>query len=239
MMNQAQIRKLSIKFQTSDFNMAQEYCQHIFLSQFYQLSQSKKIFFKGGTALRIVFDSPRFSEDLDFSSNLSIEVLESLLIETLKNMQNFNIKTDIRESKITSGGFLAIFTCEFFDFLIQLRMEISNRKKTKFSGELNAIVSDFLPSYTLMCLNVEQLIDEKIQATLFRQKPRDFFDIYFLLRGRLILPEQKNKLAEIKTLVSKTNINFSGELKKFLPVSFHSIIKNFRQTLIGEIDKNI
>lgn len=238
-MTQEQIRKLSVKLQTSDFNVAQEYCQHIFLSQFYQLSQSENIFFKGGTALRIIFDSPRFSEDLDFSSNLSVEVLESLLIATLKNMQNFNIKTDLQESKATSGGFLAIFICKFFDFSIQLRLEISNRKKTKFIGELHAIVSDFLPSYTLVCLNAKQLIGEKIQAALSRQKPRDFFDIYFLLRGRLIMPEQKNKLAEIKSLILKSDINFSGELKRFLPASFHSIIKNFRQMLIREIDKNI
>jgi len=239
MMNQEQIRKLSIKFQTSDFNVAQEYCQHIFLSQFYQLSQSEKVLFKGGTALRIVFDSPRFSEDLDFSSNLSVEVLENLLVSTLKNMQNFNIRTELQESKATSGGFLAIFVCEFLDFSIQLQMEVSNRRKTKFVGELHVIVSDFLPSYTLMCLNTDQLIAEKIQATLSRQKPRDFFDIYFLLRGRLIAPEQKNELAEIKRLVSKSAINFSGELKQFLPVSFHSIIKNFRQSLISEIDRHI
>ena len=39
----------------------------IFLSYLYQEPGSEKLLFKGGTALRIVFKSPRFSEDLDFS----------------------------------------------------------------------------------------------------------------------------------------------------------------------------
>ncbi len=238
-MTEEQIKKLSVKLQTSDFNVAQEYCQHIFLSQFYQLPQSESVFFKGGTAMRIVFDSPRFSEDLDFSSNLSVKSLENLLISTLKNMLNFNIQTELQESKITSGGFLAIFFCNFSNFSIRLQMEVSKRKKAKLSGEIHAIASDFLPSYTLMCLEKSQLFNEKVRAALFRQKPRDFFDIYFLLRFRLITPKQKRSLLKIKNIIATSEINFSSELKKFLPVSFHPIIKNFKKTLLAELDRNI
>ena len=38
--------------------------------------------FKGGTALRIIFKSPRFSEDLDFSAyNISIPEINQLVDE--------------------------------------------------------------------------------------------------------------------------------------------------------------
>ena len=84
MLTNRQIKILATEFQTTEYNIAQEYCQHIFLSVFYSRPLSNQVFFKGGTALRIVFDSPRFSEDLDFSSNLSIHQLQKLLEETLK-----------------------------------------------------------------------------------------------------------------------------------------------------------
>ena len=55
------ITDLSTKYQTSEQNIAREYCQHLFLSYLYRLKGGEKMLFKGGTALRIVFQSPRFS----------------------------------------------------------------------------------------------------------------------------------------------------------------------------------
>jgi hypothetical protein len=39
--------------QTTELNVAREYCQHLFLSAFYQQSGSEQVKFKGGTALKI------------------------------------------------------------------------------------------------------------------------------------------------------------------------------------------
>ena len=239
MLTKQQIRTLATKLQTTEHNIAQEYCQHLFLSILYQQLESKNIFFKGGTALRIVFNSPRFSEDLDFSSNLSVKSLQTLLEKVVKKMENFGLKIKITESKPTSGGFLAILNCAFLDFSIDLQLEVSKRKKTGLVGEIFTINSEFIPAYTIFNLKTEQMIEEKIEATLTRQKPRDFFDLYFLLRSRLIKPSQKKKLFKIKELIPKYQINFSRELKQFLPISFHPIIKNFKKTLLNEIDRHI
>ncbi|MDI6689725.1 MAG: nucleotidyl transferase AbiEii/AbiGii toxin family protein [Actinomycetota bacterium] len=59
------IKRFATKAQTSDLNVAREYCQHLFLSYFYQQKGSEKLLFKDGTALKIIYGSPRFSEDLD------------------------------------------------------------------------------------------------------------------------------------------------------------------------------
>jgi len=67
MLDREIIRKLALQHQTTEINIAREYVQHLFLSVFYQEPDSEKVLFKGGTALRITFQSPRFSEDLDFS----------------------------------------------------------------------------------------------------------------------------------------------------------------------------
>src|SRR3990172_452987 len=68
MITQETIRKLAVQFRTSEFpNVVREYFQHLFLSQLYKLERADNLLFKGGTALRVIYGSPRFSEDLDFS----------------------------------------------------------------------------------------------------------------------------------------------------------------------------
>src|SRR5947199_9599316 len=96
------------RYQTTELNVRREYVQQLFLSYFYQHSQTDKIFFKGGTSLRIVYKSPRFSEDLDFGSTLhDISEIERAVLETLIAIQREGIETEIIVSKKTSGGYLA------------------------------------------------------------------------------------------------------------------------------------
>jgi predicted nucleotidyltransferase component of viral defense system len=103
------LEKYTKQFQTNIDNIVLEYCQHLFLSYLYQEYGSEKLLFKGGTALRIVFQSPRFSEDLDFSGfNIKHAEIEKIITSTLSNIEKNKIEVDVKESKKTSGGYLAI-----------------------------------------------------------------------------------------------------------------------------------
>ena len=62
-----ELNKNAVKNQMQPQYIYREYCQNIFLSFLYQQKKSKQLLFKGGTALRIVYNSPRYSEDLDFT----------------------------------------------------------------------------------------------------------------------------------------------------------------------------
>ncbi|HRZ29705.1 MAG TPA: nucleotidyl transferase AbiEii/AbiGii toxin family protein [Candidatus Paceibacterota bacterium] len=239
MINIENIQLLATKLQTRDVNIAREYIQNIFLSFFYEQKESRNILFKGGTALRIVFQSPRFSEDLDFSTNklFSLKEIEQIIIKAISNIENLGIKTDIKESKITTGGYLGIINFKFLEYDLDIYLEISFRKKTKIKGEVFVINNSFVPSYLLVILSQEQIVAEKIQAALTRQKPRDFFDIYFLLRGNMVDVSNKASLEPIKNIIEKTKINFSNELKTFLPIHQHAIIKDFKNNLLREINR--
>ena len=72
------------KTETSLSNVLREYVQHLFLTSFYKKSLSENFLFKGGTALKLVFGSPRFSEDIDFSgiknSGHYEKILENVLL---------------------------------------------------------------------------------------------------------------------------------------------------------------
>lgn len=62
-------------------------------------------FFKGGTALRMIYRSPRFSEDLDFSAGqTSLKTIEDLIIDALTDIEREGIGVSLKEAKETSGG---------------------------------------------------------------------------------------------------------------------------------------
>jgi len=78
------LNKNAIKNQIQPKYIYREYCQNIFLSFLYQQKKSKQLLFKGGTALRIVYNSPRYSEDLDFTIiDLTNNEIEDMMVEVL------------------------------------------------------------------------------------------------------------------------------------------------------------
>lgn len=232
--------KLAAKFQTSEINVRREYLQHLFLSLFYKQEGTEKIYFKGGTALRLAYHSPRFSEDLDFDSPLAdVHHIENAIISTLVEVQKSGVETELDEAKETSGGYLSTMRFSFLGHTMPIRIEVSFRDR-KRNGTSVFIASDMFPEYLIMQLDETDLIAGKIRALLDRKKPRDFFDLYFLLRRNML--SAKNKGAVLKRALSdlqSSKINFDIELKKFLPASHHMIIKDFKKTLEREIKRHI
>jgi len=237
MISAINIQNLSQKFQSTEQNIRREYVQHLFLSIFYQQKNAYDILFKGGTALRIVFSSPRFSEDLDFSTETyNIGLIENIIVSTLGEIERLGIKTEIVESKETTGGYFADLIFQLEEINIPILLQFSKRKRGD-THEIVSISNDFILPYTLSLLNREQLIEEKIQALLNRSKPRDFYDIYFLIRSNLINQTQKQLLSQVKAKLHSSKINFNYELKQFLPKSHWAIIKDFNRNLETELNR--
>lgn len=236
-MSDEAVIKLAKKLQTTELNIRREYFQHLFLSYFYKQSQTEHIYFKGGTALRLLYNSPRFSEDLDFSATFNTwKSIESPLIATLAEIEREGIKTNLEEAKPTTGGYLSIIHFRGNDHTVAIQMEVSLREKTK-KGELNTVSNDFMPSYTVMLLSKKELIEEKIKALFTRKKPRDFYDFYFFLRSNLLTAEQKNACRDIPDLLRGPNLSFSKELKEFLPKSHWPLLQDFPAVLLREIQR--
>lgn len=237
MISEDAIRTLAHQFQTTELNVRREYFQHLFLSYFYRQSQTEKIYFKGGTALRMLYHSPRFSEDLDFSAALTrIRPIEQAILGALEEIGRENIRTDFAESKETRGGYFTNLTFESGGKEVLIQVNISLREGKK-KGEVITVASDYLPAYTTTALVREQLVGEKIQALLARKKPRDFYDLYFILRANLLSPRGKEVLGQAREALQHSRINFEKELKVFLPKSHWPILRNFPRTLDEEIER--
>ena len=244
MIDAKHIRELADRYQTTADNVVREYFQHLFLSHLYRQKDASHLLFKGGTALRIVWHSPRFSEDLDFTGvNASIHVIESLLEKTLVAVEGEGTHVKIDEAKKTSGGYFSILQFEVEGNRGEIQLEVSLRVSGKPKGDTALIPSEFLPPFTLVHLEEKILVHEKVNALLSRGKPRDFYDFYFILRSRLAFNEvfQKDKTLKGRLLeaIDKTKLDTKSELKRFLPANQHGLLRNFKTILSVEIERNL
>jgi len=206
------------------------------LSALYQQKGSEKLLFKGGTALRIIFQSPRFSEDLDFTAvNLNKRQIEDILTETLVLLERASFVVELKEGKLTSGGYLALISFSFPSIQVEIKLEISLRKTHILKAQRALIVNDYLPAFTLAHLPEDALVKEKVQTLLEREKPRDFYDFWFFLAHNFSAVKSEQVLNKVLDLLKKNKLDFNRELKKFLPASQAQQVKNFRPDLERKI----
>ncbi|KKR87642.1 MAG: hypothetical protein UU32_C0004G0007 [Candidatus Woesebacteria bacterium GW2011_GWB1_41_10] len=238
MLTKEQLFLIQNKFQTTPENMYREYSQHLFLSYLYRTRGSENVFFKGGTAYRIAFKSPRFSEDLDFSaSQIDFGQTEKMILSVLKDLSDSGINCTVEESKPTTGGYLAKMFVEIIGKKALISIQISSREKGQNTYEAVDIINEYIPTYQVLLLPKRIMIGEKIQAALTRSKPRDFYDIYFLLKNGLLTVTEKDKLIKVKEILIKKKIKFADELSHFLPASVKLLANSFPKPLLSEIDK--
>lgn len=240
MVSEKLIASLAVKYQTNESNIRREYFQHLFLSYFYRQPKAANIYFKGGTALRILYNSPRFSEDLDFNSiDINLKEIEDLLLDVLYQMERENISFELAEAKQTSGGFLGKILFKAFEQPVEIKIEISLRDADKTSETVAVANNDYVPPYNIVAVTEKELIFGKIQALLNRHKPRDFYDLYFILRKQLPIPDKKDILSRVLSVLRASRINFDTELKTFLPKTHWIIIKDFKSSLEREIKNSL
>lgn len=239
MIDYREIKSIAVKKQTTESNIIREYLQNLFLKWFYEQENSDNFLFKGGTALRIAFQSPRFSEDLDFSGIKNGINYEKILLNVMESIEDEGIEYALEESKSTSGGWLAILNFNIFKQNFSIRNEISFRKK-ELNKEDKLISPETIPPYRLVLLDPKTIIKEKIQAAISRQKSRDFFDIYFILRDeqlRKYINISKNERQKLISLLHQKDQNIiAKDIEYLVPISFHPVIKNLPQRLIKELE---
>ena len=240
MISPEEVKRLSIRYQTRPLTIAREYAQHCFLSELYKLKNSDRLLFKGGTALRLIYQGPRYSEDLDFTgiNNISYHEIEDLLTETLRNLTPWGFEIDIKEAKKTTGGYLAKIDFSFSGFNLTLKIEISFRpRKQKSKGVVCRIKNEYIPHYDIYQLPLSKIVEGKISALLSRAKARDWYDLYFFLRGQMLESKQKELLPKLLEKLKRSSTNFRKELKDFLPRSHQIILKDFKANLIRELKR--
>jgi predicted nucleotidyltransferase component of viral defense system len=244
------LEKLALQHQTVVFpNIVREYFQHVFLKELYTASDANHMLFKGGTALRILYGSPRFSEDLDFSllgvsSSHTKIFVESLFVKVLAEIERTGMNVDIgSKSNATTGEYFGVATLRMLEYQpIGIEINVSTRNGKDIQGDVDSVANDFVPTYTVVHLPQHDLVEEKVFGALRdRKKPRDFYDLYFIMRKGMLSPDQKQRLADIQgeVITSAKHVDFRNELGTFLRADQQAIIRDFPRALEAEIGRQI
>jgi len=174
----------------SRYHMIREYLQFKILEIIFGSVQGSKLSFIGGTALRIIYQSGRFSEDLDFDNfDLSEEDFRELSEEIKKDLEREGYKVSV-EAKVGEA-----FRCrvKFSDPLYQEGLSPHQDEKVliqvdttphKFSYRPdNKILNKFDVFTQIRVTPSDILLSQKIYAAFNRARMmgRDFYDMVFLL----------------------------------------------------------
>jgi predicted nucleotidyltransferase component of viral defense system len=211
-MNQAVIEmleKYDIQHPKDAENALKEIIQEIALLGLQRSNFFEKAAFYGGTALRVLYSLPRFSEDLDFTlykpdKTFSLNPYFSA-VKTELNAYGFHVEVETIDKKIKSDvesafikantkmHLLKIKTTSIYsekiqaDAKLQIKFEVDTDPAVNFGHETRYLLQP--TSFPVTCLTKPDLFAGKLHALLFRKwknriKGRDFYDYVWYLKTK-------------------------------------------------------
>ncbi|MBI5243459.1 MAG: nucleotidyl transferase AbiEii/AbiGii toxin family protein [Elusimicrobia bacterium] len=239
MISRSQIEELRDKRQTTELNVAREYVQHLLLSALFGgIGAEAKLAFKGGTALHLLRRSPRFSEDLDFTGWAKGFHVGEWIRLAVREASKAGLEIELADSKPTGGGWFASTKTRVHEWPVRVEWNVSLRPGGEPKTEIVLAASQLWPPYSVKTLPVEETAREKIEALMRRGEPRDFFDLYFLLRERLgirSIAERKGVL--IKKTKALSAISVERDLKPFLPRNQRGLLRRLPKAILQELER--
>ena len=213
--------KYDITTQDDAINALKEIFQEITLLGLYRGGFFQKACFYGGTALRIIHNLDRFSEDLDFSllqkdSTFDIEEYFPFIVDEFEAL---NIKVELsKKSKTTISNIESAFlkndtSIHTLSIDIPQLSNIQTNKKLKIKLEVDinpplkfetSTHTMLLPTtFNLVAMTLPSLFAGKLHALLFRNwktrvKGRDWYDFeWYIKRGvKVDLEHLKQRMVE-------------------------------------------
>jgi len=213
--NQARDLKIDVT------QVVREFWEIIILKGLFDSPEGKFLIFKGGTVLRLVYGSPRFSEDLDFS--LTLDRLKgrfkTLIRKIVAPYPELTI-TDLEVKYYTYLGEIKVMQ-DYLPSPFRIKIEISKRRMRVYNSELALISS---PVSTVQFLGrvatLKQLYKDKLTCIKGRAKPKDIFDLWYI-------SQKLNKVYRPETiLIPKREL--VRELRKYLPKDFWPVIDKLK-----------
>lgn len=182
MITRDQIYSLAKKNKINETVVFREYLQLFFLSELYSKKESRKIFFKGGTALHLIYKAPRFSEDLDFTVELTEKSFLNFTARLFKELERKE-NIEIKEKKAVAGKrFLLTAQPSVLPYKTFVNLDFSFREKV-LQPQKSIIDTDFPVVFTsyIYHLSKEEIFAEKIRALMTRKRGRDLYDLWYLM----------------------------------------------------------
>ncbi len=252
-MNQAvkeMLKKYDIKTTTDAENALKEIMQEIALLGLHRSNFFEKAAFYGGTALRVLYDLPRFSEDLDFTlfkpeKNFQLKPYFSAIEKEFQaygfsvNIEHVDksIKSDIESAFVkanTKIHFLEIKSLSSFaekfqtNAKLQIKFEVDTEPVENFMYETRYLLAP--TSFPVISLQKPDLFAGKLHALLFRNwknriKGRDFYDYVWYLKNKtpVRISYLRDKALQSKHIKSASELQTIEQLQSMIKTRIQSI----------------
>lgn len=178
----------SPKIQQFPRGILREYLQYLILQTIFSHTYASKLCFIWWTALRIGYDSQRFSEDLDFDNRgLTEQEFESITheIETMLKLEWYEVEIQhlykwafhchIKLPKLLFDNHLSSMQTE------KLTIKIDTVSQGFHYQPQKKFIQKFGIFFPLLIASESVLLSMKLNAFFSRVKGRDLFDILYLL----------------------------------------------------------
>lgn len=222
-MDQVTAQTLGRKLQISPDYIVREEYEMLLLKQLFESEFGSGLVFKGGTALRLAYGSPRFSEDLDFT--LIKEIDKPKLLEFIRGLGKNNpaiLNIEAIEKHYTLFGLVKIeedYLARNFSIKIEISKRVEKWVKDKDFSE-QVMKSDVTPLTLLAGVaSLKKILSDKKDAMKNRQAARDIFDYWYI-----------NQI-----LKRNVKVDFSGhnreqavaELHRLLPKNYWKVVNSW------------
>ena len=225
-----------------------DYSATVLLFVISEFSKISEIVFKGGTAIKkIYFPDGRFSEDLDFTCNNDIQnELESLLKEKIDKL---DVKfTEVKRMK--TGKYSKKYSVKYLNYNAHpasVKIDLSFREKVIRGADVLPIRHFYGQNegeFSIPSMDIEEIMAEKIRSLAYAQKPRHWYDVWYLFQHGIRLDSDllDSKLAfhgnepimeKIREGADKAKTKWDRDLSPLLPTipPFDEISKNVIQNI--------
>lgn len=203
----AQLKRLSLMHAEKD------YLQNAILYTLYS-SAGKEMVFKGGTCLYKLYGLNRFSEDLDFSVSKPVDfrkLLEKVMRLIGQNGIHGRVKS-LEEYKNRINATLEL-KGPFYNgnpkSLCIIGMDVNVREPTLLPPERLVLHHPYrdIPGFDVFAMSISEILLEKIEAVFNRNKARDVYDLWFLLKYK----EAKIDYSLLNKKLKRINMAFSKD----------------------------
>ncbi len=212
------INQLSNVLKIAPEFVVREYWEMLLLKELSDSQISSSLIFKGGTALRLGYNSPSFSIDLDFDLTVNITLVN--FKKTITNIVNKFPELTIKDLAEKFNTLIAQISIkeENLPKTFSIKIEISKRSlKKKGYFEYKLLTSPTSSQQVLInTAKLDNIKKEKEAALKQRRQARDLFDLWYIAQVKRevwVCPKHVISQAELKK-----------ELNKFLPKDYQKVI---------------
>lgn len=229
----------------AQINLLREFLQVLILKILSDQKAFTQIVFIGGTALRILYDLKRYSEDLDFSLYNSQEYDFQKMIAKLKSgLEQMNLKVEFRHKEGVVDSLMIAFT-EILQSLdlhfakdqkLSIKLEIDTKPPEGGTLQTTLVNDEFI--FPVKHYDLSSLMASKLNAVFCRgfDKGRDYYDLIWYLTQKIepdfVLLNHSMEQTEGKKFVLSSDNWKKFLLEKIEKVDFSVIKKDVQRFLM-------